>query len=174
MPNPVLLAVHDRPNVAVRPQVVTATTEVFEIEVTRPAGSGPPCGSSTANIGAGLARSARKSNAVPFVLLYSDVQADFSAADFARLFAEVTTEASPLDDLHIEIGFSSAFDLGPYEAAQQEQQRCGSRCERSHCCASPRAFENGAIPNPFFNRIQFNRRRPRAGTAPDSRTTLAT
>ena len=82
-------------------------------------------------------------------------QADFSAADFARLFAEVTTEASPLDDLHRD-WLQFAFDLGPYEAAHQEQQRCGSRCERSHCCASPRAFENGAIPNPFFNRIQFN------------------
>jgi len=48
---------------------------------------------------------------VPFVLLFDQV---YQPGDFAKIFAQVTTEATPLDKLHQE-WLQFAFDLGVYD-----------------------------------------------------------
>jgi hypothetical protein len=157
MPNPVLLAVHTRSNVEVRPQELNGQlTEVYEIVVRRADGEEPPLwildGQHRVR---GLAGSTRNDNPVPLVLLHSDVASDYQAEDFARIFAEVTTEAEPLAGLHRD-WLQFAFKLGPYdrgtpgsEAVRKAMQTVGQLCEEQ-------TLGEEREPNPFFNKIQFN------------------
>ena len=94
MPNPVLLAAAPGARISVTQQRLhDSVTEIFEITVDVPAeGEEPPLwildGQHRVN---GLARSTRKHNPIPLVLLHGEGAAQYRPETFAKIFAEVTT-----------------------------------------------------------------------------------
>lgn len=101
----------------------------------------------------GLSRSAQKENLVPLVLLLSDPAGQYSPPELAKIFAQVTTAAEKLDELHNE-WLTFAFDLGRYastgpdpHSAKQAFRTVVELCKTSSW---------GSDANPFFNKVQFN------------------
>ena len=60
---------------------------------------------------AGLSKSQQKNDPVPLVLLLDDGSGSYTSPLLASLFAQVTTAATKLDDLHNE-WLTYAFELG--------------------------------------------------------------
>lgn len=102
---------------------------------------------------AGLSQSKQKSNPVPLVLLLDGGGGAFSGPLLASLFAQVTTSATKLDDLHNE-WLTYAFQLGKYDQSAKHAPAAsqGFKAVVELCRTS--AF-NG-VENPFFNDVQFN------------------
>lgn len=101
----------------------------------------------------GLSRSAQKENLVPLVLLLSDPAGQYSPPDLAKIFAQVTTAAEKLDELHNE-WLTFAFDLGRYASAGPDPHSAKQAFRAVvELCKTP---SWGSDPNPFFNRVQFN------------------
>lgn len=101
----------------------------------------------------GLSQSAQRDNLVPVVLLLSEVAGSYTSPGLAKIFAQVTTAAKKLDDLHNE-WLTYAFELeryAPERAGSQATKRAFSSVVE--LCRTP--DWNGAA-NPFFNQIQFN------------------
>lgn len=101
----------------------------------------------------GLSKSAQKDNLVPVVLLLSEKAGAYSSPGLAKIFAQVTTAAKKLDELHNE-WLTYAFELERYAThranSQQTKQAFATVVE---LCRIPEW--NGFI-NPFFNQVQFN------------------
>ena len=116
MPNPVLLAGQPGARISVTQQRLhDSVTEIFEITVDVPAeGEEPPLwildGQHRVN---GLARSTRKHNPIPLVLLHGEGAAQYRPETFAKIFAEVTTQATALEAVHSD-WLQFAFHLGNY------------------------------------------------------------
>lgn len=106
---------------------------------------------------AGLAKSQQKDNPVPVVFLLDGGSGAYTSPLLASLFAQVTTSATKLDDLHNE-WLTYAFGLGSYSASRSsapaEQQAFAAVVE---LCRTP-VFAGQA--NPFLNAIQFNEHIP--------------
>jgi hypothetical protein len=152
MPNPVLLAVKEE-------QAVKKTSmepPMFEIEVTAKAGEPKPLwildGQHRLR---GLAASDRSDNPVPFVLLYSERPGNYVPEDFARLFAEVSTEQSPLNPLHND-WMQFAFRLGPYSHTSKNNSEAKDSMETVLRLCSDQRIGEDAEPNPFFDSIKLN------------------
>lgn len=103
----------------------------------------------------GVAQSSQAINALPVVLLLNHGHTSYSPATLAKIFAQVTTEATKLADLHNE-WLTYAFRLNVYSdsnatgsAAQRAMETVSELCKRPNA-GSP------AGPNPFHNRIRFN------------------
>jgi len=151
MPNPVLLAVDSQKAV----KKFALEPPLFEIEVTRKPGEPPPLwiidGQHRVR---GLAKSERD-NPIPFVLLYSENTGEYVPGELAKLFAEVSTEATSLDPLHND-WMQYAFDLGPYSVSDSfSSQNRDAMTTVLHLCRDQRLGE-GQQANPFFNSIQLN------------------
>ncbi|MDR6865260.1 hypothetical protein [Phycicoccus sp. 3266] len=159
MPNPVLLAVANASAVTVTQQNIQGQmTEIFEIDVqVPPAGQDAPLwvldGQHRVR---GVSESAHSSNSVPLVLLHGTATAAYSPQQFAKVFAEVTTYATPLNPIH-EDWLRFAFKLGPYEPASagtdtstwKAMATVAELCERQNVGQTMDA-------NPFHDRILFN------------------
>lgn len=159
MPNPVLLANNAFVNGAVKvenKQVGTFPTSIYTVTIDEKpvAADHRPLWilDGQHRIG-GLSRSAQKENLVPLVLLLSDPAGQYSPPDLAKIFAQVTTAAEKLDELHNE-WLTFAFDLGRYASTGPDPQSA-KRAFRTvvELCKTPGW---GSDPNPFFNRVQFN------------------
>lgn len=103
----------------------------------------------------GLAKSRQKANPIPAVLLLDDGAEAYTPEDFADLFAQVTTSAQKLDDLHNE-WLTFAFNLGHYSAeghAHPAEQQHAMRLV-AELCARARLADRK--PNPFSNAVRFN------------------
>lgn len=102
---------------------------------------------------AGLARSNQKTNQVPVVFLLDGGTGAYTSPLLASLFAQVTTSATKLDELHNE-WLTYAFGLGSYASsnvkAHDEQTAFQAVVE---LCRTP-AF--GSQANPFLSAVQFN------------------
>jgi hypothetical protein len=159
MPNPVLLAVSDSSRVRVRQQVLNGqSTEVFEITVDAPAPDAPrPLwildGQHRVE---GVSQSTNHANPIPLVLLHGEAAQAYSPAQFAKVFAEVTTYATPLHELH-EHWLQYAFKLGEY------QETAGGSCTPEWNAMTTVALlceKQNVGPNrdanPFYDKIQFN------------------
>ncbi len=165
MPNPVLLAVSRPDLVSVTPKNVNGqATGIFTIEVHDDSGDERPLwvldGQHRLR---GLAESGRDENPIPFVLLHSESPGVYRPEDFAKIFAEVSTEATPLTDLHRE-WLQYAFRLGPYnpDAPGSEGAKAPSHQKSMEVVAilcDSQEFEAGTLVNPYFNKIQFNPKR---------------
>ncbi len=102
---------------------------------------------------AALSKSAQNTSPVPLVLLLDDGMNVYGPAIFAKLFAQVTTEAQKLDKLHAE-WLTYAFKLGDYAPDRPSHAAARSSMETViDLCKTP-AY--GSAPNPFLNNIQFN------------------
>jgi hypothetical protein len=103
----------------------------------------------------GVAQSAQSTNALPVVLLLNHGHNSYSPATLAKIFAQVTTEATKLADLHNE-WLTYAFRLSVYSnsiptgsSAQKAMEAVSELCKRPNA-GSP------SVNNPFHNRIRFN------------------
>src|ERR1044071_946478 len=163
MPNPVLLCenvVNNLKIIAIDQQKATGgiPTNIWEITLPEPAvGSHKPLwildGQHRID---GLANSAQSDNVIPVVLLLNEGRNPYSGPLLAKLFAQVTTSAKKLDDLHNE-WLTFAFDLDRYDpnldpAASHHKQAMEAVAE---LCRTPLILPS-SISNPLFNQIKFN------------------
>lgn len=155
MPNPVLLAVSNTSLVTVTQQVLNGqNTEIFEIEVTAPTGGSakPLWILDGQHRVLGLAQSSRSGNAVPLVLLHNDTINAYAPKQFAKIFAEVTTLATPLQQVHGE-WLQFAFKLGAYSTESTADWKA-MKTVADLCRVQE--FGSPAVTNPFFDKIEFN------------------
>jgi hypothetical protein len=100
-----------------------------------------------------LSKSSQASSAVPVVLLLDDGMNVYGPSIFAKLFAQVTTEARRLDKLHAE-WLTYAFELGDYAPGNPSSSAARqSMTTVIELCKTP-SF--GVGPNPYLGQIQFN------------------
>lgn len=101
----------------------------------------------------GMAASAQSTNLVPVVLLLNHGGGYYNGPVLAKLFAQVTTTAYKLDDLHNE-WLTFAFKLGRYSPNLSNSTYQSLAMEVvATLCKTP-LF--GTTVNPFLNRIRFN------------------
>src|SRR5690606_23538329 len=104
----------------------------------------------------GVSRSTNSSNPIPLVLLYGEAAQAYSPAQSAKVFAEVTTYATPLHELH-EHWLQYAFKLGSYQngAGGSPTADWSAMTAVAMLCEHQNVGSNGDA-NPFYDRIQFN------------------
>ena len=162
MPNPILIG--ENPHASVKPMfepvlVGGSSTSVWELQIAQgTSGSEKPLWILDGQHRiAGLSESAQSSNPVPVVFLLNEGSNYYSADTLAKIFAQVTTSATPLDALHRE-WLSYAFKLNhysPQELHSTEQKK--SMKAVIFLCMTPSV---DGQPNPFYDRIQYNDRLP--------------
>lgn len=161
MPNPVLLSANGtmvQHGITARPETGDNGTPwpTWRLEVPEPEGGGakPLWILDGQHRIAGMARSAQAQNPVPFVLLVNADIVAYQPPGLAKLFAQVTTSAEPLNPLHNE-WLTYAFELGNYSS-----ERPTHDSHRQAMDAVARLCDVTDLPtgeaNPFFNRIKFN------------------
>jgi len=96
----------------------------------------------------GLSLTARNNPPLPFVLLYSSEQV-YLPSTLARIFAQVTTMAKPLNPIH-HAWMQYVFNLGKYESNSIDWK---SMTSVALLCSTQ---SYGSKPNLFYNKIQFN------------------
>jgi hypothetical protein len=161
MPNPVLLCENTTLGhrlIVTRQQTNSGVpTEVWEVEIDAPAGiPGRPLwildGQHRIR---GLAASAQSASPLPVVLLLNQGQTSYSGPALAKIFAQVTTEATPLTDLHQE-WLTFAFKLKAYDTLSPSSAPTRSAMEAvAELCRKPTVGSAGAA-NPFHNAVRFN------------------
>lgn len=160
MPNPILLGQNAFVNGAIQitPRTVGAgqlsgTWEVQINDTNLQSGQRPLWILDGQHRVAGLAKSKQRGNPVPVVFLLDGGAGAYTSPLLASLFAQVTTSATKLDDLHNE-WLTYAFELDSYSSA-----RASADAERKafaavvELCRTP-SFAGQA--NPFLNAVQFN------------------
>jgi hypothetical protein len=96
----------------------------------------------------GMAETLISQSPLPFVLLYSDGD-DYIPSVLAKIFAQVTTEATPLNGIH-QAWMQFVFNLGDYQNGTTDWR--AMRTAAILC--SRQSFD--VHPNPFYSTIGFN------------------
>ncbi len=163
MPNPVLLCENvliAQGSIHINQQTSNGIpTNIWEVNVTNPAGqngNSKPLwildGQHRIN---GLAASSQKNMPIPVVFLLNHSYQAYSGPLVAKVFAQVTTAAKPLDELHNE-WLTYAFGLDQYSPSRPTSAANSSAMETiAELCKTPQ-FSAGALQNPFYNKVQFN------------------
>lgn len=161
MPNPVLIC--ENTTLSNTPITITQAhnngvpLNTWEIEIPIPQGnhSKPTWILDGQHRIGGLETSSQANTDLPVVLLINHGNTNYSPALLAKIFAQVTTEATKLKELHDE-WLTFAFRLDQYsssntqgDAAYKSMETVALLCERPIVC-------NGTLTNPFHNRIKFN------------------
>lgn len=161
MPNPVLLSVGAPHLISVDLKLINGNqqTGVQILKIDDSNGAKPLWVLDGQHRIKGLAQGTKKANPVPFVLLFSEVPGAYRPEDSAKVFAEVSTEATPLSELHRD-WLQFAFRLGDYNSAQPapagpKAQFHQNAMEVVALLCDTQVF-TGGIHNPYFNCIQFN------------------
>lgn len=160
MPNPVLLSenVLESHTILINQHIAPggSPTPAWEIEISPPVGSqSKPLwildGQHRIN---GMAISSQKNEPIPFVLLLNNSGGNFYAGTtLAKVFAQVTTSAEKLDELHNE-WLTFAFDLTSYSKDRPDHEHHHDAMECvANLCKTPMV---SGLPNPFYNEVQFN------------------
>lgn len=164
MPNPVLLSENvagNIPGIQINQQQASGQilTNIWEITVPYPVeGQEKPLwildGQHRIN---GLATSAQADNQIPVVLLLNKGHNFYVGATLAKIFAQVTTTAQGLDDLHNE-WLTFAFALGAYSPTNSNhgEHRQAMECVAELCKRQYLGSNNTPPTNAFFNQIKFN------------------
>jgi hypothetical protein len=101
----------------------------------------------------GMAKSNQNVNQLPIVLLLDGGTGAYTSPLLASLFAQVTTSATKLDDLHNE-WLTFAFGLEDYAPGRQNSKAVHNAFDAvAHLCRTT-AYHGTA--NPFYNAVQFN------------------
>ena len=153
MPNPVLLAVNPSKRITVREQVDAHghRTGLFTISIPSSVNDDeqkPLWIIDGQHRVMGLAETETTISPLPFVLLYSESNSYFPSM-LARIFAQVTTEATALNPIH-QAWMQFVFNLGPYEPSGPTWR--AMRTTAIMC--KTQTFSS--IPNPFYDVIGFN------------------
>lgn len=157
MPNPILIG--ENPNASLAPQVrpllvAGNATPVWELLIDQANSDSekPLWILDGQHRIAGLSESAQSSNPVPVVFLLNQGSLYYTADTLAKIFAQVTTSATPLGPLHRE-WLSYAFDLNHYSqhGTRSTEQKKSMDTVVSLCMASIL----GGQPNPFHDHIQY-------------------
>jgi hypothetical protein len=152
MPNPVLLAVHPDQRIEVVEQMSGsgAPTGLWQIKIAIPTGGNekPLWIIDGQHRIKGMARTNVVKSPLPFVLLHSN-EGNYYPGTLARIFAQVTTAAQPLDSIH-QAWMQFAFELGTY--ARNTNDNKALRTVAILCSMGTVAGK----PNPFYSNIQFN------------------
>jgi hypothetical protein len=97
------------------------------------------------------------------LLLNDDAGASYTGSDFASLFAQVTTTAKKLDELH-NAWLTFAYGLDEYASSfPDHQQHRDAMAAVAELCQL--ATLGDGQPNPFHNTVRFNPERPIAKDA---------
>ncbi len=96
----------------------------------------------------GMAETLLSKSPLPFVLLYSD-QEVYKPSTLAKIFAQVTTEATALDPIH-QAWMQFVFNLGEYEDSTPTYRAM----KTTALLCSTQSFRN--IPNALYGKIGFN------------------
>lgn len=161
MPNSVLLAKNPDWKKGVIPKQQTVNgvtpTSVWEIELAPP-GKGQVCplwildGQHRIH---GMKSSLQKSNPIPFVLLLNEDAKTYAVSRLAEIFAQVTTTAASLDQLHNE-WMSYAFQLGKYSSLASEHAANQRAMETTALMCKIPDLDKNKTANPFRDQIKFN------------------
>lgn len=156
MPNPVLLSenpLHPNPSYQITPLVPASNCGAFIIDVQNSGNNQdkPLWILDGQHRISGLAMSSQSANPIPLVLLLNHGGQHYSGDLLAKIFAQVTTEAKKLDNLH-DAWLTYAFKLDEYH---NDAERQNSMETVANLCKTPR-FSASSPANPFNNRIQFN------------------
>lgn len=158
MPNPVLLSENPyvENKITANPKVINGqTSELWELNI-------PEAekviwiidGQHRIN-GLGHKDCKQNENLVPVVLLINDntnSNSNYSPVDFAKIFAQVTTTATTLKDLHKE-WMQYSFDMDKYDKLKH---RKSMKTVIEMCANSDFKNSGSNIPNPFHDNIVFN------------------
>jgi hypothetical protein len=154
MPNPVLLAVNPKKRIEVNPDTNAAgqLTGLWSIRIKLPESEAqtdkPLWIIDGQHRVMGMAQTTLSNSPLPFVLLYSDADA-YIAGDLARIFAQVTTEATPLDVIH-QSWMQFVFHLGEYAEGTADWRAMFTTAK---LCSVQKYGDN---TNPFYSKIRFN------------------
>jgi hypothetical protein len=109
----------------------------------------------------GLAHSKQSDSPVPTVLLLNYECDTYTGKLVAKLFAQVTTEAEDLDELHNE-WLTFAFDLGDYDPAKNPLSQINKTAMRAviELCKHQYLPPTSTVNNPFFTKVKFNYQNP--------------
>jgi len=162
MPNPILLGQNAFVNgaISIAPKVLgntgqfAGTWEVQIDESNLKPGSRPLWILDGQHRVAGMAASKQKLNPMPIVFLLDGGSGAYTSPLLASLFAQVTTSATKLDDLHNE-WLTYAFELGSY-SDDSKQSPVSDRLAFAAVVELCRTPSFGALANPFLNAVQFN------------------
>jgi hypothetical protein len=153
MPNPVLLALIPGKKITVEKEILAngAETDLWIVEIpsieVQPKSLWIIDGQHRVK---GLSKTKETQSLLPFVLLYSadDV---YKPETLAKIFAQVTTEATPLEAVH-KAWMQFVFKLGDYS---DNSPTWRAMCTVALLCKT-QSFLN--VPNRFYNSIGFNPR----------------
>lgn len=153
MPNPILLAVNpnSKINVSRYKTADGAESELFQVEVTDTGGNDtekPLWIIDGQHRVSGLAKVEVGKNTLPFVLLYSDTGLYVSEI-LAKIFAQVTTQATALDQIH-KAWMEFVFKLDKYT-----EKGADWRAMRTSALLCQTQMYNDE-PNPFYDNVGFN------------------
>jgi hypothetical protein len=103
----------------------------------------------------GLAQSNQADSPLPVVILLDQGQDAYSGHQAAKIFAQVTTEAAPLRELHRK-WLTYAFEMKEFKVANSIERRAMETV--AHLCSTTlfRGSDGSEVQNGFFNKIQFN------------------
>jgi DGQHR domain-containing protein len=161
MPNPVLLgqnafvngAIQISPKTLANSPTLTGTYEVKIDDSQLTPGQKPLWILDGQHRIAGLDKSAQRHNPVPVVFLLDGGSGAYTSPLLAGLFAQVTTSATKLDELHNE-WLTFAFGLDSYVSSKPKASEYHKAFEAvATLCREP-SYQNSA--NPFYNAIAFN------------------
>jgi DGQHR domain-containing protein len=159
MPNPVLLSENGEEETSVRLVQEKASgsipSNVWEVVIDEK-GSKPLWVLDGQHRINGLAASKQSSNEIPVVLLLNDDESAkaYGGRDFAELFAQVTTTAKKLDELH-NAWLTFAYDLDEYSKANPDHDEHHLAMEAVAETCRLSELTDGR-PNPFLNGVRFN------------------
>lgn len=151
MPNPVLLAVIPGKSIKVTKETLVNGTEtdLWIVEIPAPENEQKSLwiidGQHRVK---GLSKTKTTESMLPFVLLYSD-DLVYLPETLAKIFAQVTTEATPLDPVH-KAWMQFVFNLGDYS----DKSPTWRAMRTVAILCREQSFEQ--VPNRFYNSIGFN------------------
>jgi hypothetical protein len=159
MPNPVLLAercVGAPPQIAVAPLMAAGNipTAIKVVTIPQKRGQQAPLWIIDGQhriTGLGDLRCKQKDNPIPVVLLLNSGGNFYNGRNLAKIFAQVTTAATPLEPLHKE-WLTFAFQLEPYGQSTNDHKAMECVAE---LCKSPHNSLCNEV-NPFHDDIKFN------------------
>ena len=158
MPNPILLSENpfSKKKPEISPKVIHGqTTELWEIEVSVDKDQLWIIDGQHRVFGLGDAKCKQNQNHLPVVILINEND-NYTPKDFAKIFAQVTTTAKPLEKLHKE-WLEYAFSMDKYASHSAPEWKNSMLTTIDLCCSID--FTDGGtalFPNILHDQIVFN------------------
>ena len=152
MPNPVLLAVNPLKNIEISEDIsangVRSGLWTIKINIPEDVNEKPLWIIDGQHRLKGMARTTIVASPLPFVLLHGE-EGQYAPGTLAKIFAQVTTEATSLNPIH-QAWMQFTFELEDYA---NKSPRFRALSTTAILCSSPTLDKK---PNPFYGKIQFN------------------